>query len=164
MVTICNNVNMPMQGQIKSPYNTALDILARRDNSEHEVRVKLAQKNISDHDINAVITKLHGNNLLDDYEYAGAYIRTILLTKPVGPRWLAHKLRGRGVDQSTIDRAIDEAYAGDQETQLANQAAAQWRKSHQKYSTDHPRLQRFLQARGFTNDATNQIIDNLPTT
>jgi len=162
MVTICNNVNMLMQGQIKSPYHTALDILARRDNSEHEMRVKLTKKNISTSDINAVITKLHDNNLLDDFAYAGAYIRTTLLTRAVGPRWLEHKLRGRGVDQITINQAIAEIFAGSQETQLAKRAAAQWRKAHQKYSTDNLRLRRFLYARGFTNNTTNQIIDNLP--
>ena len=49
-------------------YNKALDILSRREHSEHELKLKLYKKfeAISDSEIEEVITKLESNNLLSN--------------------------------------------------------------------------------------------------
>ena len=144
---------MKQRGQIKSPYDSALDILARRSNSEHEIRSKLSQKKFSAEEIDDVIERLRNAHLLNDFEYSQAYIRTALLSKAVGPRWLQNKLRGRGVASEVINSALEDLLDSDKELELVEIAVEKWNRLHPSKRGDTARLNRFLFSRGFTSDA-----------
>lgn len=158
--------NNPVGGKRGDPYYQAQDILSRRDHSEAEVRDKLRRKKFTDSQIDPVITQLKEKRLLDDQRFATTYIENTVLFKPVGPRWLKMKLRSKRVADGLIEAALSEAFTGDRETQLLQQAAATWRRSHRPPASDsshnsrlhQQRLYRFLISRGFSSGKISDLL------
>jgi regulatory protein len=144
-----------------SPYNKALDILSRRDNTEYEIRTKLKQKKYSDLEINEAINRLFDNKLLNDAEFAERYITSIIRHKEVGPRWFQQKLKQKGVGESIINEAIANLLNESMQLTLIQQAIKKWQKLHAQHSADKIRLTRFLLSRGFQAQTINQEINNI---
>ena len=88
-------------------YNKALDILSRREHSEHELKLKLYKKfeAISDSEIEEVIIRLENNNLLNDFRFAETYAR-IRKRKGFGPNKIYHELANKGIKESISDEII----------------------------------------------------------
>jgi Uncharacterized protein conserved in bacteria len=88
-------------------YNKALDILSRREHSEHELKLKLYKKfeAISDSVIEEVIIRLENNNLLNDFRFAETYAR-IRKRKGFGPNKIHHELTNKGIKESISDEII----------------------------------------------------------
>lgn len=153
-------------GKRGDPYYQAQDILSRRDHSEAEVRDKLRRKKFTDSQIDPVIAWLKEKQLLDDQRFATTYIENTVLFKPVGPRWLKMKLRSKRVADGVIEAALSEAFVGNRETQLLQQAAAMWRRSHRSPASDslkdarlyQQRLYRFLVSRGFSSGKISDLL------
>ncbi|MBI3255968.1 MAG: regulatory protein RecX [Candidatus Andersenbacteria bacterium] len=133
------------------PKYLAQGILSRRDNSEWELRQKLAKKGIDSKNIEETIVWLKGKKYLNDEEFAKTYIESILRTKAVGRRYLAHKLKEKHINPETIDAALQELVGEEVEKELAQKAAKAWQKAHPKFAQDKMRLSRFLASRGFTS-------------
>ncbi len=106
----------------------------------------------------SAVAKLQKLGLLDDRAYAEAYIRDTLRAKPVGPRWLKHKLRQRGVSEDITGEVLGAAFSGGREERLARKAAQKWRRLHPRHGNDRRRLSRFLSSRGFTHGAINAVL------
>ncbi len=143
-----------------SPYNKALDILSRRDHTEHEMRTKLKQKEYTVEQINDTIDRLFTNNLLDDPLFAERYILSTIRYKAVGPRWLQQKLKQRGIEENIISEEIASLLDEKQQQNLIQQAIAKWQKLHSQHAADKIRLTRFLLSRGFQAQIINQEINN----
>jgi len=140
------------QVQNKSPYNMALDMLSRRDNSEQEIKQKLSRKGINQEEIGEVLEKLKRNGLVDDSIFAMTYAKHLLAAKPVGPKLLEQKLRQKGLATTAIQQtlqAVEEEYSMND---LAMMAMRKWQRIHPKHAQDRQRLNRFLISRGFTID------------
>src|SRR3989344_989940 len=135
--------DMVMAAISKDPKYIAQDILSRRDNSEWELRQKLAKKGIPGQEIEATITWLKQKKYLDDEVFAQKYIESILRTKAVGKRYLAHKLKAKRIASEVIDTTLQELVGEEVEKELAQKAAKSWQKSHPKYAQDKMRLSRF---------------------
>ncbi len=144
-----------------NPIYQAQDILSRRDHSEFEVRTKLKRKKFSPQEIDRAINWLYGNKLLNDAAFTQRYIDSILLGKPVGPRWLTQKLREKRIDSSIIEDALAETFAEGKEEELARDAATRWRRSHPSKASDKQKLQNFLISRGFSFDAVGAAAASL---
>jgi regulatory protein len=148
-----------MQGKRKDPYYQAQDILSRRDHSEAEVRTKLAKKGLPSKTIDDVIVWLYDKKLLDDAAYAEKYVESVVRVKAVGPRWLEHKLRSRGVEQSVIAAALTQAFPEGREHELMCKAAESWKRLHPKHKDDTQRLTRFLLSRGFSPHSVREYVE-----
>jgi regulatory protein len=134
----------------------AMDLLARREHSRHELADKLKTKFVLDGEhlrtLNEVLEKLIEDDLLSDQRFAEALVRS-KLHKGQGPRRIIQELIKRGVTGELAAMALDES--GADWHQLAASVA------HKKYGDrctsdvkEKARRSRFLQYRGF--DA-NQI-------
>lgn len=145
----------------QDPVYQAQDILARRDHSEYEVRVKLGRKGFSPQQIDDTITKLTQAKLLDDEKFAIKFVANTLQFKKVGPRWLIHKLQEKRVATEIIEPAVYQFFDDTKEERLATEAAEAWCKSHARYARDPERLTRFLISRGFSYEAATKAIDNV---
>lgn len=150
-------------GKRGDPYYQAQDILSRRDHSEAEVRDKLRRKKFTDSQIDPVIAALKEQNLINDRRFVHVYIENIIRYKAVGPRWVKMKLRAKRVADGLVEAALTEAFAGDQETQLLEQAVAAWQRSHRQPTNKdvrlhQQRLYRFLISRGFSLDKISQLL------
>ena len=84
----------------------ALRLLARRPRAERELRDRLREKEFADTDIARVLSDLRAAGLVNDPEFARAYIRNTLTLRPLGEIQLRQKLLIFGVDRTTVDDAI----------------------------------------------------------
>lgn len=139
---------------------SAIRYLAGRAHSEKELRIKLARKGYAESVINDVLAQLKADKFLDDEEFALSYVRSRMVSKPMGERLLRQELWQKGVSESTIDRAVQAAYADNSQRELALQLA-QKRWSRDKHLPEQERKRRlhdFLMRRGFEWDIVSEVI------
>jgi regulatory protein len=125
-------------------------ILARRDHSVAETEAKLRRQGFSTAEIAATITWAKDHRYLDDARFAENFITSTLRRKPVGRRYLAFKLRAKGLAPNLISSSLQTLLPPAREAELARTAAQRWQKLHPDHAHDRTRLTRFLASRGFT--------------
>lgn len=74
--------------------------------SEHEIRDRLRQKNLSDGNIDRTIEYFKQINLIDDQEFARQWISSRLM-KPMGPYRIRMELVRKGVKETIIKSELD---------------------------------------------------------
>ncbi len=83
-------------------YERALNFLSYRARSEHEIRVKLRDKEIPDAIITHVLDRLRERNYVNDLEFAQMWVRNREEFRPRSRRVLQMELRQKGVAQDII--------------------------------------------------------------
>lgn len=136
----------------------AQDILSRRDHSETEIRQKLQRKGFAPPAIDDIVIKLKRQRLIDDQLFAERYVTSILQGKAVGPRWLQHKLRQRGVASNISNKVIEAVFTNGRERAIAEQALTTWQRLHPASQTDQAKITRFLMGRGFSYEVITQVL------
>lgn len=128
----------------------AVEILARREHSQHELRYKLASKDYDDEEIEGALQRLLEKGLQSDERFTESYIAS-RYQRGQGPYKITAELKQRGVDESLIDSCIN-AERFDW-FELAKEAYLK------KYSdkpvadfNEKAKRSRFLQQRGFTGE------------
>ena len=140
-------------------YQSAMNMLARREHSVFELTRKLQQKDFPSILINEVIETLLADNLLSDERYAEAYIR-MRSARGYGLQRIRLEMKERGVAAHLIDDAIEQSdvdwYA------LANDVR------DRKFGEQRPeefelraKQMRFLQYRGFSHAQINAAVTEL---
>lgn len=93
-----------MQGS--DPYSLAQTIalvaLAPRAKSRGELFAHLKKRGIADDIANAVLYRLQGQGLVNDEEFARAWVKSRQRTKKLSKRVIASELRGKGVEDEII--------------------------------------------------------------
>ena len=93
-----------MQGS--DPYSLAQTIalvaLAPRAKSRGELFAHLKKRGIADDIANAVLYRLQGQGLVNDEEFARAWVESRQRTKRLSKRVIASELRGKGVEDEII--------------------------------------------------------------
>jgi len=117
-----------MTGKRQDPWYQAQAILARRDHSEYEVRQKLSRRGFPPEQVDEAVAKLKEYRMLSDENFAAAFVASQLAQRPVGPFFLIHQLRKKGVAAEVIEPAVLAAAGGEHEEPLAREAAAAWRR------------------------------------
>ena len=135
----------------------AASMIARRPRSEREVRQRLTIRRFSVSVIGETIDKLKAAGLLDDREFAQAWVEARDHRSPRGRRLVAAELRARGVDLPTAVEASEQI----SEEDAAYRAAARRMRSlsHVEYVEFRDRLATHLQRRGFGWDAIRATVD-----
>lgn len=87
----------------------ALDALARRPHSRHELRTKLVRKGHDAQDIEHALDVAERLGLIDDEQYAQEVARIELSRKPAGRSFLESKLRSKGVPAEIAARTARDA-------------------------------------------------------
>lgn len=90
-----------------SMYYTSVKYLSNRLRSIKEVREYLEKKYLDSNNIKNVIDKLIKNKMLNDYEYAKAFVHDKLLFTSLGPYRIKDELYRNGVDNSIINNVIE---------------------------------------------------------
>lgn len=142
-----------MTAKSTNPKYAAQDILSRRDHSEFELRQKMKKKGFFGDELEETVEWLKTKKLLNDELFAKKYIESIILTRAVGRRYLAFKLKEKRIGEEAIGAALDELLDEATERDLAQKATSSWKKSHSKHAADKTRLSRFLLSRGFSGSA-----------
>ncbi|APZ42241.1 regulatory protein RecX [Acidihalobacter ferrooxydans] len=92
-------------GSDSSPRDVALRLLAQREHSFAELRVKLAGRGFSETETMATLAALADAGLQSDARYAEVYVRS-RAGRSYGPLRIRAELRQRGVDAQCIDTAL----------------------------------------------------------
>ena len=135
----------------------ALACLARREHSRLELTRKLERAGYSAADIEPLLDEFSRRGWLSNRRFAESYVQQ--KQQRFGALKLAHELRGRGVDESTIQQLM----AAAKESEL-ERAGAVWKKRFgvpPSNASEKAKQMRFMQSRGF-NTATIQLIIRTP--
>ncbi len=145
----------------KEAKEQSLRFLSYRMRSEKEVRDKLKSKGFAKDIIEKVIEDLKRVSLLDDYEFASAWIRDRLSNNPRGKALLKQELYKKGIKQEIIEKTLKE-YLADEARELGL-AKKLLDKRIKRYENLEPnvakrRMSDFLLRRGFSYDIVKQAI------
>lgn len=130
----------------------ALNLLARREHTERELRAKLLAKGFAVEIIAQVIQQLAEKNFLSDNRFAELYVQQ-RARKGYGPLRIQQELQQRGVATEIVEQVLT-AY----QSQWLENAHRAW----QKYLRLHPeaelaKQQKFLLYRGFSFEQIKNI-------
>ena len=145
----------------------ALKLLERTRRTRSELVRKLREKGFESAAVNEVIDRLAGVGLVDDAEYARAWLRGRWGRRAAGWRKLEQGLRGRGVHPEDIarGRALLEAETGPaDEVTAARRVLDQVERRYAKLDSRvrRQRLYALLARRGFDGDVIRRAMDEKP--
>jgi regulatory protein len=152
--------------QEADPYSMAntiaLNALVARAKSKGELLAHLKKRGVEDDVAQATIFRLQESGLINDEEFAKAWTQSRHTSKKLSKRIIAGELRTRGVDQSSIDLALDEI---DDESEYRT-AFSLGMKKYNTMSRLEPevqirRIQSLLQRKGFSFPTIARVIREL---
>ena len=152
--------------QEADPYSIAntiaLNALVARAKSKGELLAHLKKRGVDNDVAQATIFRLQESGLVNDSEFAKAWTQSRHTSKKLSKRIIAGELRTRGVDQSSIDEALDEI---DDESEYRT-AFSLGMKKYNTMSRLEPevqirRIQSLLQRKGFSFPTIARVIREL---
>ena len=135
-----------------SAYTDALQLLARRELTEKELRDRLIDRDHPRDEIDRVIAHLLESKALDDGRVARAYARTATDVKGRGRLRVMRELNAMGVAREIATEAVTEVFADVDERALIAKALQKKMRGKSRISDarEHARLYQFLMRQGFT--------------
>ena len=141
-----------------------LELLERTLRTRHDLERRLKEKGFAAGEIAATLDRLAEVGLVDDVEYARAWLAGRWGRRPSGWRRLQQELRAKGVSQEDAERArelLSERGGAPDEVQSAAKLAAQARK---RYARLNPQVQRqrlyaLLARRGYDSDVIRRALE-----
>lgn len=132
----------------------ALRLLAVRDRTNYELTERLLKAGFSEDLVAEVVAWCRHLGYVDDARFARHWIEYRTLHSPSGRRRLSLELRQKGVDDETIEAALEELLPRDKEQELCIAAALRRARRYQNDPQDvrERRLASFLARRGFSYD------------
>jgi len=148
--------------QYHRTHDLALNYLSYRPRSVAELRRYLREKTVADEHIEQIVERLTAVGLLDDDAFARFWMENREAHRPRGSRALRYELQQKGVDEQTIQDALEDLELD--ETESAYRAAAQ-KRSRYETTTDRAAFFRkvggFLVRRGFGWEAVRAATERL---
>jgi regulatory protein len=150
--------------QLQAAQATALQYLAARPRTTHEVQQKLRRSGVADEVIDQVIARLHACGSLDDAAYTHAYLTSRLASRGYGPQRLRRELRRRGIGRTLVEGAVQHDLAAEDVLAAARlQAARRWPRLAREAdpAKRQQKLFAFLRRRGFPSATVQQVMQEL---
>ena len=138
----------------------ALFFLGYRARSRREVRANLVKHEIPEPVIESTLQRLQENNLLNDQEFAKAWVENRNTFRPRSRRVMAMELRRKGLDEEIVQTVLDE---NTDENTLAMEAARKYLRKVQglPWQEFRQKLGGFLGRRGFSYDVCAQVVRSM---
>jgi len=140
-------------------YQSAMNILARREHSVFELTRKLQQKDYPSDMVSEVIERLVADNLLSDERFAEAYVR-MRSARGFGLKRIRLEMKERGVASELISEAIEQTDVD----WFALARDVRDRKFGEQYPQDfalRAKQMKFLQYRGFSHEQITAAVTGL---
>ena len=143
-------------------HTIALNALVTRAKSKGELLAHLKKRGVADDVANAIIYRLQEAGLINDAEFAKAWTQSRHSAKKLSKRMIAGELRTRGVDQLSIDTALNEI-DGEDEYRMAFSLAMKKYSTMSRLDTEVQirGIQSLLQRKGFGFDVIGRVIREL---
>ncbi len=110
----------PKKLDAEALWNYALRALENRSHSTAELRRKLLQRAASSSDITPLMQKLREYGLADDEKFSETLAASRLANQGVGRFRVLRELRSKQVAATVAEKAVNSAFAGTDEQQLAD--------------------------------------------
>ncbi len=141
-------------------YQKALRLLNYRPRTEFEIRQRLTKKGFTAEDVDSVVSKLRGANLVQDQQYARMWVENRNEFHPRSQRLMRMEMRQKGISERTIDTAlVDSANDDELATKAAEKYARKLDLSDGKLF--RKRLSAYLSRRGFSYGTISPVVQNL---
>lgn len=137
----------------------ALNALAPRARSRAELVTHLKKRGIDEATAHAALDNLELQGLVNDLEFAKAWIESRQRQKKLSKRMISQELRSKGVSADIIDETISDIDE-DVEYQMAYQLAERKYRSCAHLDADviYRRVHSALARKGFDHNLTNRIL------
>jgi regulatory protein len=140
----------------------ALDRIAARDRTRHELAQVLKTKNVPAEVAEQVLDRLEAMGLVNDAAFAEAWVESRQQRRHLSRPALRRELQAKGIDREQIDAALDGVDFGDELTAARELA----RRRHPAiaglpYPVRHRRLAGALSRRGFGTAIVTQVLREL---
>ncbi|HET7267901.1 MAG TPA: regulatory protein RecX [Oleiagrimonas sp.] len=146
----------------RSAYDKALALLARREQSRHELHAKLARDGYDNDEIDDALARLGEAHYQDDARFAEMLVRS-RTRQGYGPMRLRAELKSHGIDGELIGTVLDEADAETDWTALAaDQLQRRYGSKPANEYTERVRRMQFLQRRGFDGGTARAAVGAHP--
>jgi regulatory protein len=138
----------------------ALRFLGYRPRSMQEVRANLEKHEIPEAVIDSTLKRLQENGLLNDQDFAQAWVENRNTFRPRSRRALSMELRRKGLDDEIVQKVLDETV---NEDALALEAARKYVRKVQglEWQDFRQKLGGFLGRRGFSYSVTAQVLQKI---
>ena len=137
----------------------ALLYLSYRARSEKEIRQNLGKHDIPEVIVEETLERLRQNGFANDEQFANAWVENRSTFRPRGRRALALELRQKGIDDSTIESALEDV----DEESLAYEAGLKKgsKLKGEEWSEFRKKTSEFLARRGFSYAVIAPIVSRL---
>jgi regulatory protein len=154
----------------RTAHEYALRLLEARRRTRRELERALAERRFDVAEVSAALDRLERAGLVDDAEFARAFLRERMSRRAVGVRTIRAKLLARGVAAAVADEAITELTASLPEgpavggvASEVERARAALRQVERRYAALEPRERRrrlsaVLARRGFEWETIEQVL------
>ncbi|NQT26024.1 regulatory protein RecX [candidate division KSB1 bacterium] len=152
-----------LEDEVFRAKNKARFLLSYRMRSIQELKDKLSQKKFSESAIEQVVYDFGNVSLLDDRQFALAYVQTRLIQKPISKNLMSKELRQKGITDKDSQNAIEDRYGGQSDFSIALDLAE---KRIRRYKGEESikvkkKLSDFLARRGFRWDVISEVLGEL---
>jgi len=142
----------------------ALKLLERTRRTRRDLERRLKEKDFDAATIAATLDRLAEVGLVDDVEYARAWLAGRWGRKPSGWRRLVHELRAKGVSEEDAEKArelLSERGSAPDEVGSAAKLVAQARKRYARLEpqAQRQRLYALLARRGYDSDVIRRALE-----
>lgn len=144
-------------GPLRPLRAAALGLLGRRDYTTAELRTRLLDRGYADAEVDALLTALQADRLLDDGRVAAAHVRAASRVKRRGRLRIERELAARGVDRATARQALA-ALSKDDDVEAIRQILARRPAPSDSGPAARRRLYQHLLRRGFAPDAIARVL------
>lgn len=137
---------------------TALRFLSFRRRTEKEIKDKLRQKGFDAKIISLTVEKLKSCDLINDLEFAAAWVKERLALKPRGKRLLRQELWKKGIPKDIIDKATEELCQDEEKAALELLKKAERRYKNLEPAIARRRMYGLLTRRGFSYETAKNAL------
>lgn len=139
--------------------NTALRSLASAARTRHQLAELLSKRGVSQQISDELLDRFVEVGLINDADFAMTWVKGRQQSRCLSRRVLRHELRKKGIDDITIESALEQI-DDDDEREAALRLAAKKIRSLSRYdeATQRRRLASMLMRRGYSSDAVAAVI------
>jgi len=142
----------------QSIYERAVGLLARREHSAVELKMKLSKADFDGDEIDDLLVQLAEANLQSDERFAENYLR-YRAQRGYGFQRIRQELKERGVATDIIDSALEQSDM-DWFSLAATVRCKRFGEQEPQDFKERAKQQRFLQYRGFTHEQITESFNN----
>lgn len=152
---------LQQQNDIQKGYGMALRFLSYRMRTKKEVHDYLFNKEVDPEKITEIIERLENEKLLDDREFANAFVRDRMEFSTKGPKMIIQELIKNGVSQTQATEAA-EVYSYEQQYEKTRKLAEKrlHRSTNKSFKQQLEQLHAHLLQKGFSNEVVRDVLNH----